>query len=225
MPRSGPVRQILENLTVSELRDIKNDLCPRVEEYDGDKDQFIGSIRDSAKRSMNKGELTYGELFSTIREAIEDHGPKHATTRIRNSIRDLEISENAQNADTTGVRENWISSELFQCLRKNLQQTQYEVEQEARFGRSAVDLLIGDGSRNYIIELKLAGNASSRDKLPSQVAKYRKKVPNMRKAFAVIITEKERHLPENKNSVQHIVDQTESESKTEVIIKGPDAFR
>lgn len=225
MPRAGPIRQILDKLTVSELRNLRKQLCPRVNEYSGDKEQFAQRIRDSAKRSMQEGDLTYAKLFSVIRDTIEDNGPKHATTRIRNSIRNLEISENAQNADTTGVREKWISSELFQCLAKNLRETRYEVEQEARFGRSSIDLLIGDGNRNYIIELKLAGNASSRDKLPSQIAKYRKKVPDMRKAFALLIAENQRDLPENKDSVRHIVDQTESQNKTEVIVKPPGEFR
>ena len=225
MPKAGPLKQILRELSVEELRDLRKTSCSRVKQYNGSKSELVDRMRNSIKRSIDDGETSYGELFSHIKSILQEEGPKHVTTRIRNSIKELEISKNAQHGDTTGVREKWINSELFQILRKNLERTGYNIEQESTFGRSSVDLLIGNESRRYLIEIKLAGNSSSRDKLPSQISKYRKKVPNLRKSFALMVVERERDLPQNKSSVKHIIDETEAVHNTEVFTKKPSEFR
>ena len=225
MARTGPLKQILRELKVEELRYLRREFCPRVSEYSGDKKDFIDKLRDSMKRSIEDGSLSYAEIFSMMRSRIEDNGPKQITTRIRHSMKNLEISSNVQSRKTTSVREKWISSELFQALSYQLEDTDYKIEQEATFGRTAVDLLVTQGDRNYVIEIKLAGNYSSRERLPNQVKKYKKKVPNLRRTFVLMVAEKNRDLPENKESVEHVVEEVEKEEKTEVIIKKPEEFR
>ncbi|MFB6100908.1 MAG: hypothetical protein ABEK16_06595 [Candidatus Nanohalobium sp.] len=225
MSRAGPLKQILRQLNIKELRELRKEFCPRVTEYSGNKTEFVDSLRNSMKRSIEDGELSYAEIFSKIRSTIKEDGPKQVTTRIRHSMENLEISRNVQSRKTTSVREKWISSELFQSLKYQLEDTNYEIEQEATFGRTAADLLVHQNNRNYVIETKLASSYSSRERLLNQVKKYKKKVPNLRRVFVLLIAENERDLPENKDSVKHVVDEVEKEDKTEVILKKPSDFR
>lgn len=226
MPRAGPLTQILRALTVSELRSLRRTSAPRVTEYDGNKAAFVRRLRNSLRRSMDDGEFTYAELMAFVRDEFEQNGPQRATTRIRHSLDELVVSPNAGRADTTAVREGWICSEAFQVLRYELADFPYRIEQEATFGRSAVDLLVTHerDSRNYIIEVKLAGNYSSRERLLSQLRRYRKKVPDLRRTFVLMVAETERDLPQHKSSVAHAIEEAENESQTEVILKHPQSL-
>ncbi len=225
MPRAGPLKQILRQLNVKELKQLRKRTCPRVTEYSGDKSSFVDNLRSSMKRSIQKNDISYAEIFSEIRDIIKDEGPQQVTTRIRHSMKDLKISRNVQGKNSKSVRENWISSELFQSLRYHLSGTEYKLEQEATFGRTAADILVYQDSRNYVIEAKLAGSYSSRERLLNQIKKYKKKVPNLRRIFVLLIAEKQKDLPENKESVRHVTDEVEKENKTELIIKKPSDFR
>lgn len=224
MPRAGPLKQILRSLTVAELRSLRRTRCPRVSEYDGDKDAFVDRLRNSLKRSIDDGEFTYEELVEFLRDEFGSDGPERATTRIRHAIDQLEISPCAGYRDSRAVRERWVCSELFQALRYELEELPYDIQQEASFGRSSVDLLVSHERehRNYLVEAKLAGNYSSRERLLSQLRKYRKKVPYLRRSFVLLVAERERDLPENKESVRHAVREAEDEPKTDVIVKPPD---
>lgn len=74
MPRGGPLRQMLNALGVRELKAIKREFCPRIDSYsdqDG-KNDFVGSIRDSLKRSIEKNEVSYYELMKFIKDEISD---------------------------------------------------------------------------------------------------------------------------------------------------------
>lgn len=227
MPRAGALKQILRSLTVSELQAVRRTHCPRVTEYDGDKSAFVERLRRSLKRSMDEGEYSYEDLVETIREELDDDGPERVTTRIRHSLAGIEISANAGHESSRSVRERWICSELFQSLHYQLEDQPYEVEQEANFGRSSVDLLVSHvrEDRQYAIEVKLAGSYSSRERLLSQLRKYRKKIPNLRRTFVFMVAERERDLPENKESVKHVIEEAENEPRTEVVVKPPRDLR
>ena len=226
MPRAGPLTQILRTLTVSELRSLRREYAPRVGEYDGDKEAFVRRLRNSLDRSMDEGEFTYADLMAAIRAELERDGPQRATTRIRHTLDGLEISPNAGRADTTAVREGWICSEAFQLLRRDLADLPYSVEQEAIHGRNSVDLLIEHDreDRRYMIEVKLAGSYSSRERLLSQLRRYRKKISYLKRTFVLLVAERERDLPENKPSVAHVVDEADGEPNTEVVVKGPESL-
>jgi len=71
MPRAGPLRQMLNALSVKELRAVRRGFCPKVNSYseqDG-KNSFVGSIRDSLKRSIEKNEVSYYELMQFLMES------------------------------------------------------------------------------------------------------------------------------------------------------------
>jgi len=223
MPRASPLTQILRTLTVAELRSLRRTHAPQVSEYDGDKNAFVRRLRNSLKRSIDGDQLTYEDLMEFIRDELEQDGPQRVTTRIRHSLKKLVISPNAGRADTTAVREGWICSETFQVLRHRFQGLPYIIKQEPTFGRSSIDLLVTHErkNRNYIIEVKLSGNYSSRERLLSQLRRYRKKVPHLRRTYVLMVAENERDLPENKGSVAHAVEEAQNEPDTEVIIKPP----
>lgn len=227
MPRASPLKQILRSLRVQELRSLRQRYAPRVTEYSGDKEAFIDRLTRSLSRSIESGELTYGDLIEWYREELTNTGPERVTTRIRHVLDDLEISPNAMYKDSAGVRERWICSEVFQRLIVQFEDQPYTIRQEASFGRSQVDLLVSHDrdERNYIVEAKLAGNYNSRERLLSQLRKYRKKVPELRRTFVLMIATKPRHLPQNKASVKHIIDEAEEERNTEVILKKPADLR
>ncbi|MFC7082286.1 hypothetical protein [Halorussus caseinilyticus] len=227
MPRAGALKQILRSLTVAELRSVRRAHCPRVTEYDGDKSAFVERIRRSLKRAMDDGECSYEALVETIREEFDDDGPQRVTTRLRHVLNGVEISANAGHENSSSVREAWICSELFQGLQYRLADQPYAVEQEAKFGRSSVDLLVSHEreDRQYVIEVKPAGSYSSRERLLSQLRKYRKKVPDLRRTFVLMVAERERDLPENKESVAHVVTEAEDEPQTEVVVKPPSELR
>lgn len=226
MPRASPLTQILRTLTVSELRSLRRTYAPRVSKYDGNKDEFVRRLRNSLKRSMDDGEFSYGTLMAFIREEFQQDGPQRASTKIRHGLNELVISSNAGRADTTAVREGWICSEAYQVLRREFSDSPYEIEQEAGFGRSNVDLLVTHEheNRNFVVEAKLAGSYSSRERLLSQLRRYRKKVPYLRRTYVLMVAEDDRDLPENKKSVAHTVEEAETEPDTEVIVKSPDSL-
>lgn len=226
MPRAGPLTQILRSLTVSELRSLRRTHAPRVTEYDGDKGAFVRRVRNSLSRSIDEGEFTYEDLMEFVREEFDDDGPQRATTRIRHGLEELVVSSNAGRADTTGVREGWICSEAYQALRYEFDDLPYEIAQEENFGRSAVDLLVSHQreDRNYVIEVKLAGSYASRERLLSQIRRYQKRVPHLRRTFVLVVAENERDLPENKSSVAHAIEEAENEPDTEIVLKRPDSL-
>lgn len=223
MPRAGPLKQILRGLTVAELRSLRRTHCPRVTEYEGDKDAFVDRLRNSLKRSIDEGDLTYEDIVAFLRDEFESDGPKRTTTRIRHTLEDLRISPCAGYKDSKAVRERWICSELYQALRYELADRPYDVRQEVSFGRSSVDLLVSHEreDRTYLIEAKLAGSYGSRERLLSQLRKYRKRVPHLHRSFVLVVAERERDLPENKDSVRHVVREAENEPNTDVIVKPP----
>jgi len=218
---------MLRSLTVAELRSVRRQHCPRVTKYDGDKSAFVERIRRSLKRSMDDGECSYEDLLATIRNELNDDGPKRVTTHIRHVLDGVEISSNAGHENSSSVREKWICSEVFQGLRYRLVDHPYAVEQEATFGRSSVDLLVSHDreDRQYVVEVKLAGSYSSRERLLSQLRKYRKKVPDLQRTFVLMVAEKSRDLPENKESVDHVVEEAKNEPRTEVVVKPPAELR
>lgn len=226
MPRAGPLTQILQTLTVAELRALRREHAPRVSEYNGDKQVFMRRIRNSLKRAMEDDEFNYTELMAFIRAEFEQDGPQRVTTRIRQTLEDLVISPSAGHADTTAVRESWICSEAYQALQWEFRDQPYRVDQEASFGRNSIDLLVTHEreNRNYIIEAKLAGSYSSRERLLSQIRRYRKNVPHLKRLYVLMITERLRDLPKNKSSVKHVVEEAKNETKTEVLIKPPESL-
>ncbi len=227
MPRAGPLRQMLNALSVRELQAIRRKFCPGVMPYseqDG-KNAFVGSIRDSLKRSIDKGEFSYYEFMKFLRDELLDDTPKQITTKIRNVLKDIKISKNAGYKTTKSVRERWICSEIYQALRYELKDTGYKVEIEKSLGnRCTADLFVSHRSekRNYVIEVKFAGSGESRDRSPHQVSKYQDNVIYLKRTFVVLIAQRERFLPENSYSVKRVIKDVECKLKTEVIVKGPD---
>ncbi|TYT61725.1 hypothetical protein [Natrialba swarupiae] len=223
MPRAGPLKQILRTLTVAELRSLRRTHCPQVTEYDGNKTAFVDRLRNSLKRSIDEGDLTYEDLVEFLRNEFESNSPERATTCIRHTLEDLTISPCAGYRDGRAVRERWISSECYQELQYELADLPYEITQEATFARNSIDLLVSHAhdDRNYLIEVKLAGNYNSRERLLSQLRKYRKKVPYLRRSFVLMVAQQERDLPTNKESVKHVIQEAENEPQTEVVVRSP----
>jgi len=226
MPRAGPLRQMLNALSVKELRAVRREFCPKVNSYseqDG-KNSFVGSIRDSLKRSIEKNEVSYYELMQFLREELSDSTPKQITTKIRNVLEEIQISKNVGHEDSKGVREKWICSEIYQALGCELEDTDYEVKIEKNIGnRYRADLLIThtSGKRNYLIEVKLADRSGSRDRLPYQVTKYQDCINYLRRTFVVMIAPEKSYIPDINDSVSDVKEEIEKKDKTEVVVKGP----
>lgn len=218
MPHAGPLRQILRALTVGDLQRIRARYAPRVSDYDGDKEEFVGRLRDSISRSED---ITHEKLMEAILD-IRSADARRPTTRIKDALNGLKLSPNVGGKSATSVRERWISSEAFQALRYEFEDQPYKISQEKNFGRAAIDLFVGheNGERNYVIEVKLAGN-SARDKLPAQLRRYEERVSYRKRTYVFMVVERERDLPENKTSVRHVVDEAEKRDRTEVILKPP----
>lgn len=227
MPHAGPLKQLLRALSVAELRAIRREFCPQVTQYNGDKDAFINRVRNSLKRSIDKGDVSYQEVMEVVKSEISVQGPKTISGRIENVLEEIEISSNAGHENKSSVREEWICSEIFQGLRYQLHSKPVAIEQEASFGPNRVDLLISHTKKkqNFIIELKLASNHAGRDRLLTQIRRYRKNVPYLQWAFVVLIVKQRRNLPANKNSVSEVIDELSNEPKTKVVIKPPDDLR
>lgn len=225
---AGPLRQTLKALNVKELRSIKREFCPQVQNYrdKSGKTEFIDSIQRSLQRSMEKDELTYQELMEFIVDDLTEDKSR-VTTRIKDTVRDMELSKNAGEESTTSVREKWISSEIFQALKHNLEDTDYTIRQEKYYSRDSIDLLIShvNKKRNYPIEVKPTRNMSSFEKLPTQIRRYKKKIPYIKRFFAIVIIEKEKNLPENKSKVKHILEDVNNISNTTILKKTPDELR
>jgi hypothetical protein len=164
------------------------------------------------------------EIVELLRDKIENQDTRRATTRIRDGVEEMDITSHATNADSKSVREHWISSEIFQTLQYEFSDQPYHITQEYQIGRSSVDLLVSHDhdDRNYMIEVKLARSYGSRERLLSQLRRYQKKVPYLRRSFVVLVVERERDLPENKSGVAHVVEEAKNEPDTEVLIKPPE---
>ena len=226
MPRAGPLRQMLNALSVKELRAVRREFCPKVKSYseqDG-KNSFVGSIRDSLKLSMEKGEISHYELMQFLREELSDTIPKQITTKIRNVLKEIQISKNAGNKKSVNVREKWICSEIYQTLICELEDTEYEVKiEEDLDNRYRADLLVShkSGKRNYLIEVKLVGSSGGGDRLPYQITKYQNCISYLKRTFVVMIIQDENNLPESNDAVAKVKEEVESKDKTEVVVKGP----
>lgn len=223
MPRAGPLKQMLRALNVAELRAIRREYCPRVRPYpeqDG-KTAFVDSLRNSLKRSMDDGDLSYEELMDFVQKELTDDTPQRITTKVRNVLDEIEFSPNSQEAGSKSMREKWYSSEIYQALQYELADTPYEVRQEESFGRNRVDLFIDHRNKDrcYAIEIKLANNTNGRERLPTQVSKYRHKIPHLRRIFACLIINRARNMPENKDAVQHVVNEVNDKDRAEIIVK------
>lgn len=73
----------------------------------------------------------------------------------------------------------------------------------------------------YVVEVKLAGSYSSRERLLSQLRRYHKNIEELRRTYVLIVAERKRDLPINKDSVAHVVEEAREEPKTEVLMKPP----
>lgn len=224
MPRAGPLKQILRSLTVEELRSLRREHGPRVTEYDGDKDAFVERLHRSLKRSMDDGSFAYRDLMKFVRAELGDGAPQYATSAIRDALEGLVVSPGAGSVGAASVRGRWIGSELFQVLAGRFADRPYAVEQSASFGRYEVDLLVAheSESRNYVIEVVLAGSPTSRDGLVSQLRDYRQAVPHLERSYVLVVVERDVDLPANKEAVATVVADAEDEPDTEVVLKRPE---
>lgn len=228
MQKAGPLKQILRALTVDDLQAVRRKFCPRVRKYreQEGKADLIDSLRRSLKRSMEDDALSYNELMGYIIEVVLEEKPKRVTTRIRHVLHNIQISENAGWKSTSGVRERWICSEIFQGLQYQLQDTNYTVDTEKYVGEkdsyAYADLFVSHASekRNYIIEVKLAGSKSRRELL-TQLMKYNKYAQHVKRIFVLLVVEEERHLPANYTPLQTLIKEVEAKEKVEVIVKPP----
>jgi len=217
---------MLNALSVDELKSVKREFCPKITPYsqqDG-KNAFVGSIRDSLKRSFDKKEISYHEFMHFLRQELSDDTPKQITTKIRNVLEEIQISKNAGYKTTRSVRERWICSEIYQALRYELKDTDYKVEVEKSLkGNYRADLFLShrSGKKNYLIEVKFAGKSGSRDRLPHQVTKYQDCISYLKRTFVLLIVQYKKYLPENNDAVAKVIEDVESRKRTEVIVKGP----
>ena len=218
MPRAGPLRQILRTLTVNDLKEIRARYAPQVSKYDSNKKDFVERLRGSIERS---DDVTFEVLMETIFD-IRSTDTRWPTTRIKDALNGLNVSSNAGRKDSKSVRELWISSEAFQALRYEFNGQPYNISQEESFGRASADLFVShqDGDRNYVIEIKLAGN-SARDKLPTQLRRYEERVPYRRHTYVFMVVERQRDLPSQKRSVRNVIEEVEKRDRADVIIKPP----
>lgn len=222
MPHAGPLRQILRALNVQTLRKIRARHAPQISKYGGDKEAFVKRLRGSLDRSE---EVTFKVLMETIRDILKDD-QKQVTTLIKDSLRNLKVSKNAGRDDVKS-KERFISSELFQSLRHNLsQKEEYGVFQEEYSGRNSVDILVNNRERDrkYLIEVKIASNHQNLERLKIQMKKYIREFSYVGYSYVLLICEKEKNLPDNKEPVREIKKEVE-EMEVKVISKGPSDLR
>lgn len=227
MPRKSTLRQILDSLTVAELKSIRKEYCPRVTSYndlegENKKSEFIDKLRRSLDDKMGE-ELDYEDLIDLIRSELTEDKSR-VTTKIRNAVKDIRISKNAGHDSNTQVREMWICSEIFQSLKAKLEDTDYIVEQEKSLGNNnKIDLMVSHKSkdRNYPIELKLTRSAGSFEKLPTQIARYKSKISYIRKFYSIVVIEEERNLRENKDRIDNVYKQVENKDENEILTIEP----
>jgi hypothetical protein len=222
MSNAGPVRQILRALDISTLRRVRARLAPGVQEYAGQKNEFVTRLRNSIAGS---GPDVCERLTNVILE-IQDTDYRRPTTRIRDALTNLVVSSNATRKTSKSVREYWICSEAFQALRYEFQDQPFEIRQEESVGQGAADLFLRkeNGNANYVIEAKLAGS-SGRDRLPAQLRRYEDLVSYRKRTFVLLVVEHKRSLPERKRSVRALIDEVEDRERTEVIVKRPGEIR
>lgn len=223
MPPTSKLRKFLRPLTVSDLKKIRERHAGRVGEYNGDKNDFIDRLRRSIDGS---DETSIEDLTETVLD-IRSSDSRQVTTRIRDAVDMLEVSPNAGGKKSKSVREHWISSELFQCLRYEIEGHPYSVEQEKYFTRgTSVDLFVTrqDGNGNYLIELKLAGR-STKDRLPRQLRRYEDKASYRKRTFVVFVAEEENDLPGHNPSLADLIEQVKKRTRTDVLVKPPSDLR
>lgn len=222
MPHAGPLRQILRSLNVRTLRKIRALHASQVSKYNDDKEAFVKRLRDSLDRSE---EVTFEVLTETICDILTGD-QKQVTTLIKDSLRDFEVSKNAGRNDVKS-RERFISSELFQSLRHNLShKDKYSVFQEEYSGRSSIDIIVKneEQKRKYLIEVKMARNHQNLERLKTQMKKYIRGFSYVKYSYVLIVCEKEKNMPDNKESVREIKKEVEN-MEAKVISKGPSDLR
>ena len=223
MPRAGPLKQILRTLNTRQLSQVRNEFCPQVSKYSGNKTEFVNRIRESLKRSMESNETSYEELMSFTKSLLESD-TRTVRTQISHTLKEMEFTGNG--AETTkGINERFLAAEVFQALYHTIDNRSYSILREDYRNGSPPDMIIENSSRTYLIEFKRAANKSGMQGLPAQIRRYKSNTENLRKVFVLIIVEKENDLPEANSKIGEAVKMLEEMNKTEIITKEPEELR
>ncbi|MFC7132067.1 MULTISPECIES: hypothetical protein [Salinibaculum] len=224
MPRAGPLKQLLTPLTLDELRYLRREFNLDISSYDGDKTGFRDRVHDALKYRIDNGQMTYQQVMESYRDEVVTNESKQVTTRIRETLNNLELSEGANRKE---ANEMWITSEAWQALRMAFQDEPYTVIQEETFGRRRVDLLVthDHDARNYLIEFKLANRTGSLSRTYSQLREYQRAIEGLSRSWLVVVAPEERYLPEQKERVANMIEDVRQLDATEVIIVRPEDFR
>lgn len=224
MPRAGPLKQILIPMTLDELRSLYREFNLDIQSYGGDKTAFRDRVHDALKYRIDNGQLTYQQVMEAYRDEVVTNESRQVTTRIRETLDNLELSEGAGRKE---ANEMWITSEAWQALRMAFREEPYTVVQEETFGRRRVDLLVthDHDARNYLVEFKLANRTGSLRQTYSQLRDYQRAIEGLRRSWLVAVAPEERYLPEQKERVANMIGDVRELDATEVIIVRPGDFR
>jgi hypothetical protein len=217
MARAGATTAILRTCTVSELRVVRNELCEKVQPYDGDKDDFINRLR----RSIDTRDVAHDDLIEVI---CSVQSKRRVTTRIEERIQDLEFSNNAHHR---GLEERPLISELFQALRYQFRQDEnYEVYDEYRpkaDRRLQPDLCVKQTNSEslYLTEVK---TPTAMNTLLNKLSRYNDKL-SYNKLYVCYITDRQKRLPSKNSKIGKALSDAQNKYGADVLKKGPQSFR
>lgn len=197
MPQGSELLQFIRGMTREELNAVRRrcDWC-RVRKFENKRD-LSKRVKDSIKRSVDNGQLTYAEAMGDIRREVLIPRPATTEQMIRRTLKETPVS-----APVGDIRleEEWLSAQLYGSLYAKFEpRQQYDVYIEYPLNhrtRSQADLYIEDagGDGDFIIEVKRAGEIDNGNKVERQLEKYFRDIDNRRdlslqKAFLCIIGE------------------------------------
>ena len=197
MSQGTPLLRFIKGMTLDELNAIRRrcDWC-NVRTYD-DKADLAKRIRDSIKRSVDSGALTYSDAMQDIRLQVLIPGPETIETVVRQTLYEAPIT------DPTGdVRliEEWFSAQLFGALSSKVYDPyevylEYEVNNRSRH-QADVYVKHTEGGGDLLIEIKRDGEIGNGEAVKRQIQRYRRHIkqrPDLdhRMTYLCIITEKD----------------------------------
>ncbi|MWV64086.1 hypothetical protein GRS48_04495 [Halorubrum sp. JWXQ-INN 858] len=197
MSQGTPLLRFIKGMTLDELNSIcrRCDWC-NVRAYN-DKADLAKRVRDSIKRSVDSGALTYSEAMQDIRLQVLIPRPETIETVVRQTLYEAPIT------DPTGdVRliEEWFSAQLYGALSAKVHEPyevylEYEVNNRSRH-QADVYIKNTEGEGDILIEVKREGEINNGEAVKRQIQRYRRHISarsdlNHQMTYLCIITEKD----------------------------------
>ena len=217
-----PLRKILRELNLKKLKKLKTSIAPKIGSYKNKND-----LENRIKKSINRNdEVDIGDVISEIISIVRE-GKTRVTSRIKNSIREMEVSKKADHGKVC-QKEFFIHSEFFQAISYKLKiKDEYSVYQERGAGEGRVDLTVESKNKGakYLIEMKIINRKNEMDSIEGQIGKYLGS-PKINKLYLVLIIEKESITPDRSDYIENKKSDIEDvDDRIEVILKGPSDLR